>query len=139
MKHNIFARCEKECVTELCDDYGADICVAWHTEEEHFSEGHKVCGKAAFLSHGCAICQEIAGIHFDVRDGGTAQRECDECGYLFDLDSENPYGEVLYDEDVGVHFVCRGCAYPDVSLDVEADDLEDEIDRMAELMEMGRL
>ena len=163
---NIYARCDKECLSERCDDYGADYCADWHTEEEHFQPGHdrksrllfanaeqkvtvlsadegtdktptfpRFCAKMAFLSHGCAICQEYWAIHRELQDGETPKRTCHECQYLFDLNSTNPYRDVLYDEGIGeVYFECDECTV----LESGIDDIEDEIDRMAELMEMGR-
>lgn len=133
---NIYARCDKECLSERCDDYGADYCADWHTEEEHFQSGHGFCAKMAFLSHGCAICQEYWAIHRELQDGETPKRTCHECQYLFELNSANPYGSVLYDEGIGeVYFECDECTVSENSID----DIEDEIDRMAELMEMGGL
>lgn len=34
--NDIYARCDEHCKSEHCDDYGADYCADWHTEEEHF-------------------------------------------------------------------------------------------------------
>ena len=133
---NIYARCDKECLSERCDDYGADYCADWHTEEEHFQSGHGFCAKMAFLSHGCAICQEYWAIHRELQDGETPKRTCHECQYLFELNTANPYGSVLYDEGIGeVYFECDECTVSESSIN----DIEDEIDRMAALMEMGRL
>ena len=136
--YNIYARCDEHCKSEHCDDYGADYCADWHTEEEHFgSPGHAFCAKMAFLSHGCQICQEYWAIHREIQDGETPKRICHECQYLFELTSENPYGEVLYDEGTGaVYFECDACT---VLESENLDDIEDEFDRMAELMEMGRM
>lgn len=134
--HNIYARCDKECKSDHCDDYGADVCVAWHTEEEHFQSGHGFCAKMAFLSHGCQICQEYSAIHRELQDGETPKRTCHECQYLFELDSRNPYADVLYDEATGeAYFECDECTV----LESGIDDIEDEIDRWNELMAMGRI
>lgn len=135
MKYNIFARCDKECKSDHCDDYGVDYCADWHTEEQHFEPGHEFCAKMAFLSSGCEICQNYWAIWRELQDGDTPIRICHECYIPFKLDSENPYGEILYHEDVGVYFECDEC----FTLDSGVDDLEDEIDRMVELMEMDRL
>lgn len=133
--NNIFARCDEHCKSERCDDYGADVCVAWHScGTEHESEGF--CAKAAFLSHGCAVCQEYWAIDRELQDGELPKRICHECQYLFELNSENPYGDVLYDEGTGaVYFECDACCV----LEGDIDDLEDEFDRMAGLIEMGRI
>lgn len=101
----------------------------------------------AFLSTGCNICQEYWAIHREIQDGEKHTRICQECQYPFELTSENPYAEVLYDEGVNaVYFICGDCAFSDREdegdwggLDEPCDDMEDEIDRMAELMEMGRI
>ena len=133
---DIYARCEKECKSEHCDDYGVDYCAAWHTEEEHFEPGNGFCAKMAFLSHGCQICQEYWAIDKELHDGETPQCVCHECKCLFDLDSENPYGDVLYDEGAGeVYFECGECAIGESSIE----DIEDEFDRMSALMTEGRI
>ena len=141
---DIYARCNAECKSKHCDDYGVDYCADWHTEEEHFESGHEFCAKMAFLSSGCEICQEWADIHREIQDGETPKRICHECLSVFELSNENPYGEVLYDEGVGVYFECDKCFVlfgidGGIDDDDGIDDLEDEIDRMAELMTMGRL
>ena len=134
--YDIYARCDEHCKSEHCDDYGADYCADWHTEEEHFQAGHGFCAKMAFLSHGCAICQEYWAIWRELQDGETPKRICHECRYLFELNTENPYGDVLYDEGTGaVYFECDDCTV----LESGIDDIEDEIDRWTELMEMGRI
>ena len=142
--HNIYARCDDHCKSEHCDDYGADVCVAFHScGTDHESEGF--CAKAAFLSGGCEICQEYYLIHRELSEGEKLLRICHECQYQFELTRENPYSEVLYDEGTdAVYFICHGCAFADREdednfLDETCDDMEDEIDRMAELMEMGRI
>ena len=94
---------------EDCDDYGVDYCAAWHTEEEHHAAEHGFCAKMAFLSGGCEICQEFAGIHREVQDGEVPEQVCHECFGTFKLSTENPYGEVLYAENVGVYFQCDDC------------------------------
>ena len=135
--YNIYARCDEQCKSERCDDYGAEYCADWHTEEEHFrSPGHGFCAKTAFLSHGCGICQEYWAIHREIQEGETPKRICHECRYLFELNTMNPYGDVLYDEGTGeVYFECDECTVLESSID----DIEDEFDRMTELMEMGRI
>ena len=101
-----------------------------------FRPGHSFCAKMAFLSHGCAICQEYWAIWRELQDGETPKRICHECRYLFELNTENPYGDVLYDEGTGaVYFECDDCTV----LESGIDDIEDEIDRWTELMEMGRI
>ncbi len=151
--HNIFTRCDEQCKSERCDDYGAEVCVAFHScGTDHESEGF--CAKAAFLSGGCEVCQEYWAIHREIQDGEKHLRICHECQYQFELTSENPYNEVLYDEGTdAVYFTCDGCAFSEDEddwldededdwgnlLDEPRDDIEDEIDRMAELMEMGRI
>ena len=134
--HNIYARCDEHCKSKHCDDYGAYFCADWHTEEEHFQPGHAFCAKMAFLSSGCEICQEYWAIHREIQDGETPKRICHECQYLFELNTMNPYGDVLYDEGTGeVYYECDECTL----LESGIDDIEDEIDRMVELMEMGRI
>ena len=133
---NIYARCEAQCKSEHCDDYGVDYCADWHTEEEHFQPGHQFCAKMGWLSYGCGICQEWAAIDRELIDGETPKRTCHECLYLFELNRENPYGDVLYDEGTdAVYFECDDCCV----LESNIDDIEDEIDRMAELMAIGRI
>lgn len=134
--YNIFARCDAHCKSEHCDDYGIDGCADWHTEEEHFQPGHDFCAKMAFLSHGCEICQEYYAIWCELKAGDIPKRVCHECQYLFELNSENPYGDVLYSEEIGaVYFECNGCC----NLEGGIDDIEEEFDRMAELMENDRI
>ena len=107
---NISERCEKECKSERCDDLGADVCVGWHGyEEEHEELGF--CGKAAFLSHGCEICQEMTAIQQEIKSGQTPKRVCHECWDVFELDTVNPYKEILFHEGVGVYFECVKCTY----------------------------
>ena len=157
--HNIYTRCDKECKSDRCDDYGADYCADWHTAEEHHqtdeSKGLRFCAKMAFLSSGCNICQEYWALHREIQDGEKHIRICQECQYQFELTSENPYSEVCYDEGTdAVYFICDDCNFSGMEdeedwldededdwggLDEPCDDLEDEIDRMAELMEMGRI
>ena len=132
---DIYADCEKNCKSDDCDDYGVGFC-DWHTEEEHFERPGRFCAKAAFLSHGCEICQEYQVIWREIEDGETPERICHECYDVFELDSENPYGDVLYYEGVGVYYECDKCCLLEGD---SVDDLEDEIDRMAELMEIGRI
>ena len=136
--HNIYARCDQHCKSERCDDYGAEYCADWHTEEEHFQPEHAFCAKMAFLSHGCEICQEYWAIHREIQDGELPKRICHECQYQFELNSENPYNDVLYDEGTGeVYFECDACTVLESG---NIDDIEDEFDRMeTELMEMGRI
>lgn len=62
----VYARCERECKSEHCDDYGVDYCAAFHNEEEHEESGF--CVKAAYLSYGCEICQEIEYEQILIRD-----------------------------------------------------------------------
>ena len=131
---NIYTRCDEHCKSEHCDDYGAEVCVSWHTEEEHFQPGHGFCAKMAVLSHGCEICQEYWAIWRELQDGETPKRVCHECQYLFELNTENPYGDVLYDEGAGaVYFECDGCTL----LEGGDEDVEDYIDRMAERFPNG--
>ena len=150
--YNIYERCNKECKSDHCDDYGADYCADWHSEEEHHhtdeSKVIRFCAKMAFLAEGCNICQEYWAIHREIQDGEKHIRICHECQYQFEITAEDPYNEVLYDKNAGhVYFTCDGCAFLendtnndiDNWLDEPCDDMEDEIDRMAELMEMGRI
>ena len=131
---NIYERCDQKCRSEHCDDYGIEYCADWHTEEEHFQHGHGFCAKMAVLSHGCQICQEYWAIWRELQDGETPKRVCHECQYLFELNSENPYGDVLYDEGAGaVYFECDGCS----GLEGGDDDVEDYIDRVAERFPNG--
>ena len=110
MKYNPFERCDRECRSERCDDYGTDYCADWHTEDEHFKPGHGFCAKMAWFSHGCEICQEYLAIWLELKDGEIPKRICHECHYLFELDYANPYGEILYDEGTGaVYFECDEC------------------------------
>ena len=133
---DIYARCDEQCKSEHCDDYGVDYCADWHTEEEHLNEMKDFCAKMAHLSSGCQICQEYWAIWREIQDGETPKRVCHECQYQFELNADNPYGEVFYDEGTGeIYFECDGC----MVLESTADDIEDEFDRMAELMEMGRI
>ena len=104
---DLYARCNLHCKSQHCDDYGADYCADWHTEEEHFQPGHGFCAKMTFLSDGCEICQEIWAIWRDIQDQTTPQRMCNECQCLFELNSENPYGDILF--DIRVYFVCDEC------------------------------
>ena len=127
---DIYARCEKECKSPRCDDLGADYCADWHTEKEHFVSPGRFCAKMAFLGSGCQVCQEYQVIWRELQDGETPERICHECYDLFKLDSENPYGEVLYHEGVGVYYECDKCFLLEGG---GIDDLEDEIDRMAEI------
>lgn len=165
---NIYARCDKHCKSEHCDDDGADYCADLHTEEEHINEMEDFCAKAAFLSDGCEVCQEDWLIFRELSEGKKLLRICQECQYPFELTAENPYNHVCYDAGTGaVYFICDGCAFFDMedngldgtdgdtaswlcthcgdpSYDCGCDedqilDLEDEIDRMATLMEMGRI
>ena len=53
----VYERCNKECRSDDCDDYGVDGCAAFHTEEDHEEFGF--CVKAAYASFGCEICTEI--------------------------------------------------------------------------------
>ncbi|MDE0401502.1 MAG: hypothetical protein OXL96_27205 [Candidatus Poribacteria bacterium] len=116
--YDIYARCDEHCKSEHCDDYGADYCADWHTEAEHFQAGHGFCAKMAFLSHGCAICQEYWAIWREIQDGETPKRICHECLCLFELNTENPYGDVLYDEGTGaVYFECDECCVLESSSD----------------------
>ena len=134
--YNIYARCDEQCRSEHCDDYGVEVCVAWHTEAEHFQPGHGFCAKMVMLSHGCDICTEIWAIWRELQDGEKPTRTCHECLYLFELNSRNPYTDILYDEGSGeVYFECDDCTASESSID----DSEDEFDRMAELMEMDRI
>ena len=99
-----FAWCETECYSDE-GDYTA--CQHFHTEEDH--EDFQFFVKAAYLSYGCEICIETMAISQEIAAGETPKRTCRKCQYLFDLDAENPYGDVLYDEDEGVYFECNGC------------------------------
>ena len=147
----IYARCDQHCKSEHCDDDGADYCANWHTEEAHINEMEDFCAKAAFLSDGCEVCQEYWLIFRELSEGKKLLRICQECQYPFELTSENPYNEVLYDEGTdAVYFICDGCSQMPLdlqdpisawldSVDEPCDDMEDEFDRMAELMEMGRI
>lgn len=152
--HNIYTRCDEHCKSDHCDDYGADVCVAFHScGTDHETEGF--CAKAAFLSDGCEICQEYYLIFRELSEGKKLLRICQECQYQFELTSENPYNEVCYDEGTdAVYFICDDCNFSGMEdeedwldededgwggLDEPCDDLEDEIDRMTELMEMGRI
>ena len=116
---NIYERCDRDCRSEHCDDYGVEICVGWHTEEERHEEGHEFCAKGALLSHGCEICQEYWAIWRELQDGKTPERICHECQYLFELDTENPYGEVLYCEGVGIYFECNSCFILDAEMETD--------------------
>lgn len=137
--YNIFTRCDEHCKSEHCDDDGADSCADWHTEAEHITEMEDFCAKAAFLSDGCEVCQEYYLIFRERSEGKKLLRICQECQYQFELTDENPYNAVCHDEGTGaVYFICDGCAFFDTE-DEPCDDMEDEFDRMAELMEMGRI
>lgn len=105
---DIYARCEAECKSERCDDYGADVCVAWHGSGAKHA-AHGFCGKAAFLSFGCEVCQEYQAIQREIEDGETPKRVCHECLYLFEIDADTPFGAVLFQEGVGVYFECDDC------------------------------
>ena len=107
---NIFERCDKECKSDRCDDHGADYCVDSHTAAEHFKPGHDFCGRMAWLSHGCEICEEYLAIWMELKDGKVPQRTCRTCKYRFELNFQNPYGDILYDEGTGeLYFECDNC------------------------------
>ena len=118
---NIYERCDRECRSEHCDDYSLDYCTAWHTEEEHYEAEHGFCAKMVFLSSGCGICREYAGIHREIQDGEVPERVCHQCFGIFKLSTENPYGEVLYYEGVGVYFECDACCILEGAGDDEND------------------
>ena len=110
MKYDIFARCEAECKSDHCDDHGVDYCAGHHTEEEHFEPGNNFCSKMAWLSDGCEICQEMLSIYLDLQENETVQRECSKCRYLYNLDMNNPYGEVQWNEhDEEIYYECDSC------------------------------
>ena len=133
---NIFTRCDGHCRSEHCDDYGADCCADWHTEEEHINAMKDCCAKAACLSEGCKVCQEYWLIFRELSEGKKLLRICQECQCPFELTDENPYHAVCHDAETGaVYFICDGCASFDTE-DEPYDDREDAFDRMAERMEM---
>ena len=105
---NIYERCDRECRSEHCDDYGVEYCDATHNHaEDHAIDGF--CARQAFLAGECEICQEWQVIHKEIQEGEAPERICHECYAVFKLDTENPYGEVLYCEGVGVYFQCNSC------------------------------
>ena len=127
-----FVRCETEC----CGDEGDySTCERFHTEDEH--EDFQFCVKAAYLAYGCEICAECITISQEIRDGKTPQRICHECQYLFDLNAENPYGDVLYDEGVGVYFECNECFTREagfITVESEMDSYFDELEDLEEYL-----
>lgn len=130
---NIYARCDQKCRSEHCDDYGVDYCAATHNHaEDHDTDDF--CARQALLAGECEICQEYWAIWRELQDGETPKRVCHECQYLFELNSENPYGDVFYDEGTGaVYFECDGCFV----LEGGDGDVEGYINRMAERFPNG--
>ena len=109
--YDIFARCDERCKSERCDDIIlTTACVDWHTSAEHAESLHDFCEKAASRPDGCKVCQEYLKIYTEIQSGRTPQRICQECHALFELNTENPYGGVLYAEEVGsIYFECDSC------------------------------
>ena len=116
---NIYERCQDECKSEHCDDLGVEVCVAWQgCKEEHKKQGF--CAKAAFLSYGCEICQEIAAIQQEIDSGVIPKRLCHECQAVFELSTENAYRDILVDERIGVYFECLNCAFELIDDEIES-------------------
>lgn len=136
MEENLLARCKEHCNYSIADDPAVvSACKNFHTEDDHFEKTGEFCVKAAATSN-CEVCAQYLIIMNELDAGITPERICHECYHVFELNSTNPYGDVLYDEGLGaVYFECDECT----ALECNINDIEDEIDRMAELMEMGRI
>ena len=105
---DIYARCEKACKSEDSDDYGVGYCAARHNDAEgHWTDDF--CARQAVLATECEICQEWEVIHKEIQEGESPERICHECYNTFELNPENPFGDVLFQEGVGVYFECDAC------------------------------
>ena len=88
----------------------------------------------------CKICHERKMIRHELYTNITPKRICSECQNVFELNKINPLGDILFCEGVGVYFTCDKCfVLEGYNADDQALDLEDEIDRKADLMKHGRL
>ena len=56
-----------------------------------------------------ACVREVVLIHQEIQSGEKPEQICSECQSLFELDADNPFGDILYDEGVGVYFTCDEC------------------------------
>ena len=74
----------------------------------------------------CKICHERQRIQSELDSGITPERICVECYNVFELDKNNPFGDILFCEGVGVYFNCDKCFILEGDEDAdEAEHLDD--------------